>query len=175
MHLNSQVRQFDGFAQWQRVFGRTPKMPTGAVYNPHFGDFTNPVEEPTAETHHLSGTMRQIRKSSLTSYFSGASNLALNKRIRASENEEFFLCQTVFLAKNRKTKGERRRLGPGVSIGRFGGKYELVHFRCAYLEVDLDDMRSGNRLLEVLGRDGALQLHLPSTNPQYIIWWIPRR
>ena len=66
------------------------------------------------------------------------------------------------LSTNRKAKGERRRLGPGVITGRFVNKYALVHFRCDYLEVDLDDMRSANRLLEVLGRDGEFQLHLPS-------------
>ena len=43
------------------------------------------------------------------------------------------------------------------------GGYALVHFRGAYLEVDLDDMLPANRLLEVLGRDGALRGHLPST------------
>ena len=50
-----------------------------------------------------------------------------------------------------------------VIIGRFENKYAMAHFRGAYLEVDLDDMRSGNRLLEVLGRDGPSHLHLPST------------
>ena len=45
----------------------------------------------------------------------------------------------------------------------FWGMYALVRLRGAYLEVDLEDMRSENRLLEVLGRYGALRLHLPST------------
>ena len=43
-----------------------------------------------------------------------------------------------------------------------GGKYALIHFRCSFLEVDLDDMRPTNRLLEVLARDGTLRRHLPS-------------
>ena len=47
-------------------------------------------------------------------------------------------------------------------MGVFGG-YDLVRLRGAYLEVDLDDMRPENRLLEVLGIYGQLQLHLPST------------
>ena len=46
-----------------------------------------------------------------------------------------------------------------------GGKYAIVHFRGAYLGVDLADMRSANRLLEVLGRDGEFRLHLSSTEP----------
>ena len=44
-----------------------------------------------------------------------------------------------------------------IIIGRFGGKYALVHFRGAYLEVDLYDMRPTNRLLEVLGCDVELR------------------
>ena len=43
------------------------------------------------------------------------------------------------------------------------GGYAIVRFRGAYVEVDLDDMRPKDRLLEVLGRDGELRLHLPST------------
>ena len=34
MRLNSQVRQYDGFAPGQRVFGRAPKLPIGAIGNP---------------------------------------------------------------------------------------------------------------------------------------------
>ena len=55
--------------------------------------------------------------------------------------------------------------GPWIITGRFGGKYAIFHFRCSYLEVDLDGMRSTNRLLEILGRDGWLRMHLPSTKP----------
>ena len=50
-----------------------------------------------------------------------------------------------------------------VIIGRFGGRSALVRCRGSYLEVDLDDMRSENRLLDVIGCDGELRLHLPST------------
>ena len=35
-------------------------------------------------------------------------------------------------------------------------------FRGSYLEVDLEDMRSPNRILDVVGCDGELQLHPPS-------------
>ena len=58
MHLNSQVREFGGFAQGQRVFGRTPEMPTGAIGNPHFEDFTHPTESPTTKTHQLTDAIR---------------------------------------------------------------------------------------------------------------------
>ena len=59
------------------------------------------------------------------------------------------------LATNRRNKGWGKWLGKGVIIGRFVNKYALVHFRWSYLEVDVGDMRSENRLLEILGRDGA--------------------
>ena len=95
MLLNSQVEQFGGFTHGQSVFGRTPKMPIGAVGNPHFEDYTNPVGEPTAETHHLLGAIQQIRQASLTAYFSGILDLALRKRIRESENREFLLGQAL--------------------------------------------------------------------------------
>ena len=42
-------------------------------------------------------------------------------------------------------------------------EFALVHFRGSYLEVDLDDVRSKNRLLDVIGCAGAFRLHLPST------------
>ena len=45
-------------------------------------------------------------------------------------------------------------------MGDLGGKYAIVHRRGSYLEVDQDDMRSENRLLDVIERDGALRLHL---------------
>ena len=79
----------------------------------------------------------------------------------------------VALSTNRKTKGERRLRGPWVIIGRFGGKYDLVHFRGSYLEVDLDDMRPANRLLEVLKCDGAFRLHLPSTKFTNTLFGVP--
>ena len=72
-------------------------------------------------------------------------------------------------------KGARRRLGPGVIIGRFGNKYALVHFRGAYLEVGLGDMRSGNRLFGVLGRYGAFGSIYQVQISKYIIWLIPIR
>ena len=42
-------------------------------------------------------------------------------------------------------------------------KYALVRFRWSYLEVGIGDTRSANRLLELLGSDGTLQLHAPSS------------
>ena len=138
-------------------------MPIGAVVDPNFEDFTNPVEEPTAKTHHLSGAIHQVRKASHTAYFSGKLNWASNKRIRGPEMGNSFMSACCSTATNRKTQGERRWLWRGIIIGRFVNKYALVRCRGAYLEVDLDDMRSAIRLLAVLGCNSAFRLHLPST------------
>ena len=58
---------------------------------------------------------------------------------------------------------DAKRSAAWVITGRFGGEYALFHFRWPYLEVDLDDVRSANRLFEIIGRGGALQLRVPST------------
>ena len=63
----------------------------------------------------------------------------------------------------RKLKSDKRWQGPGIIIARYGNTYALVHFRGAYLEASLDDMKSADRILDVLGCDGTLQLHLANT------------
>ena len=69
------------------------------------------------------------------------------------------------MAENRKNEEERegKWVGPGITIGRFGNKYALVHFRGSYFEVDLEDMRSANSVFGSIGCDGALILHVPHT------------
>ena len=44
-------------------------------------------------------------------------------------------------------------------------RYDLVHFAGSYLEVDVGDTRSVNRILDVISGDGTLQLHLPIAQP----------
>ena len=74
------------------------------------------------------------------------------------------------MAANRKNKIDRKWVGPGIIIGRFGDKYALVHFRRSYFEVYLYDMRSANSLFVIVGCDGTLTLHVPhAQNSQYII------
>ena len=97
-------------------------MPIATVNSPHFEDFTNPVESPTAKTHHLLAMIRQIRQASPTAYFIGKLNLASNKRILESPMMNSFYTRLCFLTTNRKTKGERRRLGPGIITGGFVGE-----------------------------------------------------
>ena len=88
IHLNSQVRQFGGFTHGPRVLGRTPKMPIGAVVNPHFLAFVNPKDAETTKTHHLLGIIRQFRQASSTAYFNGGLNLRLNRGFLQFRNEE---------------------------------------------------------------------------------------
>ena len=51
----------------------------------------------------------------------------------------------------------------GVIIGRFGRKGVLIYLRCNSIEVDIGDLRSGNKILGAIGRDAALNLHLAET------------
>ena len=81
-------------------------MPIGAVGNPHFEDFTNPVEAPTAKTHHLLWMIRQIRHAPLTADFSGKLNLHSIKRIRESGRRILFMPNCVFgdISENKRRK-----------------------------------------------------------------------
>ena len=83
------------YTRWES-FRATPKMPIGAVWGPHFGDFVNPKEAPAAKTHHFLGMIRQIRKASITADFSGGLNLILDKRLRGSGNGEFSSAKRFF-------------------------------------------------------------------------------
>ena len=76
--------------------------------------------------------------------------------------ENPFTGNSFLISANRTAKGEKKWLGGGIIVGRFGDKYDLVLFRGSYLDVDIDDMRSTNSLLVTVGRDGALQLHVAS-------------
>ena len=122
-HLNSRVRQHGGTTHEKRACVRAPKMPIGAVYNPYFTDFTNTKETPTTETNHLLGIIRQIRQASPDADFDGKLNLGLNRRFRQIRSGGGFSGRVpFFLPANRHPTGDKRRLGPGISIGRFGGR-----------------------------------------------------
>ena len=71
VRLNTQSQQFGWFTPGRRGIGRTPKMPIGAVANPHLPDFANPNESPAAKTHHLLGIIRRIRQASTAADFNG--------------------------------------------------------------------------------------------------------
>ena len=164
MPLNSQVRKFGGFAHGRRVLCRAPIIPIGAVSNPNFADFANPKDARRAKTHRLPCIIRQIRQASPTAYFNGKLNLRVIDVFRQSRNGGVSCAELRGLATNRKEKGWKRPMGTWVIIGRFVGEFDLVHFRGwggSIYGVDLEDMRSANRLLEAIGCDVALQLHLP--------------
>ena len=128
-------------------------MPIGTAGNPHFGDFANQKEAPTTETHHMSAAIHQVRKAPLTADSSGELNLTLDKRLRGSGNGGFSRAKRIFAFHKSENRRKKRWLGPWVIIGRFRNKFSLVRLRGSYLEVGLDDMRSENRLLEVIGAD----------------------
>ena len=163
LRLNSQVQQYDGFTPGKRVFGGAPKLPIGTLGNPNFNDCVNPKTAPTAKSMSLLRTIFQIRRASLEADFSGKINVCPSTRLRSRKTEEFCLGQTVYFYTERKTKAEKRWQGPGIIIPRYGNQYALVHFRGTYLEVSMGDLKSTDRVLDVLGCDGALQLHVGST------------
>ena len=122
-------------------------MPIGAAGNPHFGDFMNRKDAQTTKTRHSLVAIRQIRQASITADFNGKLNFPLNSRLRGSGNGGFSWAKRFFPGIKSGNEGGKRRLRPWVIIGRFVGKFALVHFRASYLEVDLDDIRSTNRLI----------------------------
>ena len=108
--------------------------------------------------------IQQIRQASLTAYFSGKLNLASGEWIRESKMGDSFYAKLCFPTDKSETKRRKTMVMARNNYwGFFGRWYDLVHFRGEYLEVDLEDMRPENRLLDVLGRSGALKLHLPCT------------
>ena len=105
MHMNSQVQQYGGFTPGQRVFGRTPKLPIGATDNPFFEDFMNPAEAPATEKRNSIVAIYEIRQASLKEDFRSKLNTTPIRRVRDTENEEFFMGRAVyFIASNRKIK-----------------------------------------------------------------------
>ena len=91
VRLNSHVHRSVAPTPGRRVFGRTPKMPIGAVSNPNFADFTKPKEAGTTKTHHLLVVIRQIRQASLAADFNGELKLRSNRRFRQLRNGGDFL------------------------------------------------------------------------------------
>ena len=145
-------------------------MPIGKAGDPHIGDFMNPKVAPAAKTHHLLRAVHQIRKASLTADFSGELNYDLEKRLRGSDMRSFLRAKRFHpghKSENRRRKALVRNMG---NYWKIWERICASSFRGSYLEVDLDDMRSENRLLCAIGRDAELQLHIYlSINPRYII------
>ena len=56
-----------------------------------------------------------------------------------------------------------KRQGHGDIIGGFGNKFASLYYRCNTIETGLNDIRSANRIFDILCCDGALRLNLPDT------------
>ena len=61
----------------------------------------------------------------------------------------------------------------GSLSGDFGRKWTLIYFRGNSLDVDIDYIRRGNRIFDVLCCDGPLRLHLAKQNSRFDIRWAP--
>ena len=101
-------------------FGRTPKIPICTIGNPFFEDFTNPIEAPATKVHGLISVIRKIRQASLNAYFRNKLSTTLRSRVRGTKSAEFFSWEAVvFISSNRKSKGGKKWLGPGIIISEF--------------------------------------------------------
>ena len=109
-----------------------------------------------------------MRHASLTAYFNGILNSGLIRRFRQSI-DGVFLWRSVRPFYKSEKGGVNVGWGHGYLLEYFGGELALVQPRGSYLEAGLDDMRSSNRLLEAIGCDEALQLHLPSAKSLCVI------
>ena len=153
LHLNSQVRKYDGFTPGHRVFGRTHKIPIGAVGNPNFCDFMDPADSPVDQTHQVLVEQREIQEASLEIDFRGTFNIAISNRLRDLEREGFSLRGCLFLSENGVNKADFKWKGPGIVIGRFGRKCDLLYYRGGQVAVDLNDIRHGGNIFDGAGCD----------------------
>ena len=78
----------------RRIPGRSPKLPIGAVSNPHFKDSIYQNGSPVTQTECVS-KLRGVQKASLQSDFACKFNLALNPSSRELKSEQ--LCGDTVL------------------------------------------------------------------------------
>ena len=114
MHSDSLLQQLVGRTPEPHVFVRAPKMPIGAVGNPHFSDFTDPKDSRETKTHHLVRIIRQIRQASSEVDFNGKLNLRMNKRFRQIHTDGFS-CATPCFSQPRI--GKPKAIIPGCAHG----------------------------------------------------------
>ena len=135
LHLNSQVRQNDGFTPRRRVFGRTPKIPIGTVDNPLCKDFKNPKNTPATQAHQVLAKQRGIRKESPRSGFNGKFNVTLNQHVQDMKRT-ILLCQTAYSHQRKpRNKTDLKWQWAVIAIGRFRRKGDLVYPRWDSMEV----------------------------------------
>ena len=119
MRLNSHVHQYDGYTLGRRVFGRSPRLPIGAV-----GIRTLEVFRIkwTSVKNDVLVKLREIQNAYLSRDSKGGFNLWLIAMFRNQKTEESFLWGTVYFYKNNgRSKVESEWHGPGITIGRCRG------------------------------------------------------
>ena len=100
LHLNPQSRQYDGFTPRRRVFGRTPKLPTGAAGNPNSCDFTNPEDSPSKQTLRALAKLRERIKIPFRKRFSRETQFNLkSSRSGHGKRRILLMANSLFLSK----------------------------------------------------------------------------
>ena len=102
---------------------------------------------------------RGFQKASIESDFNWMFSRTLNQLVRDVESEEIFLRRTVYFYQNGKSKADSKWHGPGIVIGRFGRKGDLLCSWGNSIVVDLNDLTFANKISDVAGRYGKLHLH----------------
>ena len=88
-------------------FGRTLKMPIGALGTPNFCDFTirnGGPHPPVTHARKVHAKLREIQQASFESDLQWNFNIPLNRRGRYLEIEEFFVGRPVYLYQNNGKK-----------------------------------------------------------------------
>ena len=113
-----------------------------------------------------------VRKDSLESESHGGFNLSLNRRVRDMESGGVFIGETVyFYQKSGGNKADCKRGGPGIIIGVFGRKFDLVYCRRNAIDVDLNDLAHADRTFDVIVCDGELHMHLADRESHIRYLW----
>ena len=115
--------------------------------------------------------IRQIRQASSAEYFNGELNLRMGRRFRQLRNGGFSWAKPCFSWPQLENERSKTLDGPMDHYWEIGGG-GICHssFLGAYVEVDLEDIRSTSRILDGIGCGGALKLHLPRTkHPLHLV------
>ena len=83
-----------------------------------------------------------------------------------------FTTSCLLLSGNGKHIADLELKRHGIIIVRFGRKGDVIYFRVNSTEVDLYDLRAGNKIPGVTGRGGTLHLRLTKTNRRPLFSWL---
>ena len=112
------------------------------------------------KTLHPNGPIKRSRnyeETSPESDFNGKFNLAPNQQARCMGIGGALLIAICTLIEESVGKAYFKRQAPRFVIGRDGGKGDLIHPRMNPIEVDLNDLMPTGRILDAIGRGGALR------------------